>query len=80
MSRKDHANTIPFSQNPKDVQNMLGSIKAKFLDRYPRVERTNQVAEMPKQEAAYYPPMPGYQLFKLVTPHFPAMSKLLAPD
>jgi hypothetical protein len=68
MSRKDHADTIPISQDPKDVQNMLGSIKAKFLDRYPRAERTNQVAEMPKQEAAYYPPMLGYQLFKLVPP------------
>ncbi len=48
--------------------NILGSIKAKFLDRYPRVERANQVVEMPKEEARYYPPMPGYRLFKLVTP------------
>lgn len=40
----------------------------KFLDRYPRVERANQVVEMPKEETTYYPPIPGYQLFKLMTP------------
>lgn len=68
MARKVQADTIPFSPKPKDVQNMLGRIKAKFLDRYPRVERTNQVVEMAKEEATYYPPMPGYQLFKLVPP------------
>ena len=68
MARKNQGNTIAFRPKPENVQNILGSIRAKFLDRYPRVERARQLVEMSKEEATYYPPMPGYQLFKLETP------------
>ena len=68
MAQKDQADTIAFRPKPKDVQNMLGSIKAKFLDRYPRVERANQVAEMSKEESTYFVAMPGYKLFNTNIP------------
>ena len=67
VARKDQADTIAFRPKPENVQNMLGSIRAKFLDRYPRVERTSHFVEMSKEEATYYPPMPGYHLFKLMS-------------
>lgn len=68
MARKDQADTIAFRPKPENVQNMLGSIRAKFLDHYPRVERTSQFVEMSKEEATYYPPMPGSHPFRLETP------------
>ncbi len=68
MARKNQGNTIAFRPKPENVQNILESIRAKFLDRYPRVEWASQLVEMSKEEASYYPTPLGYRPFMLETP------------
>lgn len=68
MARKNQSDPIAFRPKSENVQNILGSIKAKFLDRYPRVERARTLVEVSKEEAAYYPTPQGYQPFRLETP------------